>query len=179
MGNKGREYRETRHNIGFSVIERIDRLLSNKKTEKACLSEISIGRLSGGKWVILAKPTTYVNRSGMAVKKLTEHFNVSLNKCLIVVDDFNLSLGMIRFRRNGTDGGHNGLKSIIQTAGMDFPRLRLGIGPVPKDTDVIDFVLGKFNPEELQTKEKTLSLAAEAVRFFCHNGINAAMNKYN
>jgi PTH1 family peptidyl-tRNA hydrolase len=120
-----------------------------------------------------------MNRSGTAVKKLISHFNVDISSVLVVVDDFNLPLGKIRLRKNGTHGGHNGLKSIISYVGTEFPRLRVGIGPLPQNVDVIDFVLGDFSAQEEIEVQKAVEKAAEASMQFTRADIDAVMNRFN
>ncbi len=179
IGNKGDGYENTRHNIGFSVI---DALLKNSEKmfqENRYHADTAISKLPSGEIVVCVKPQTYVNRSGTAVKHLLKWYNLPLTSCLIIVDDFNLPLGSLRFRRRGSDGGHNGLRSIISETGDNFPRLRIGIGPVPKKVSTIDFVLGTFAVDEIEKKNQTVALAADAVDFYCKEGINKAMNQFN
>ena len=106
-------------------------------------------------------------------------YNLPLSSWLIVVDDFNLSLGRLRFRREGSDGGHNGLRSIISEIGTAFPRLRIGTGPLPEGASVTDFVLSDFNENEIDKKNEMINSAADAVLYFCKDGIEAAMNTFN
>ncbi len=179
IGNKGEKYDNTRHNIGFCVV---DALLKNSEKmfqENRYHADTTISKLLYGEIAACVKPQTYVNRSGTAVKHLLKWFDVPLTSCLVIVDDFNLPLGSLRFRRRGSDGGHNGLRSIISETGDNFPRLRIGIGPVPKNSSTIDFVLSTFAVNEIEIKNKTITLAADAVAFFCKNGINKAMNRFN
>jgi PTH1 family peptidyl-tRNA hydrolase len=180
LGNIGNEYVGTRHNVGFEVVDRLGGRLANAKAWTVSSADIIEGVLVGGKPVVLAKPLTYMNRSGTAVAEVLRRFGLPLSKCLVVVDDFNLPLGRLRFRPTGSDGGHNGLKSISGQVGSDFPRLRLGIGPLPKGMGVVDFVLGQFEREEDRHKKDEMThVAAEAVVYYCTNGMAAAMNEYN
>lgn len=179
IGNKGNKYNGTRHNIGFDVVDACVvkcELTYRGRNENSFLYA---GKFSGEENVLMVKPQTYVNRSGTAVKELMNSFDISLSSFLIVVDDFHLPVGTLRFRKKGSDGGHNGLRSIIDEVGKEFPRLRVGIGPLPQSTKVIDFVLGKFNKDEVDDKNKTIQKAVEAVGYFFTNGMTAAMNKYN
>ena len=179
IGNKGEKYSNTRHNIGFSVVDALLKKSEEVLRERGCRSEIVISRLPEGDVVSIVKPQTLVNRSGIAIKEVLKRYDLPLSSCLIIIDDFNLPLGKLRFRRSGTDGGHNGLRSIISEMGADFPRLRIGIGPLPEDKDVVDFVLGSFDKQEIEKKDETVNKAADAVLFFCKNGIEAAMSRYN
>jgi PTH1 family peptidyl-tRNA hydrolase len=160
----------------------IDALLhhcSGISRERAPHADITVCSAPGDVTVACIKPLTFVNRSGIAVKECLTRYALQPGKCLIVVDDFNLPLGTIRFRRQGSDGGHNGLKSIIAENGDDFPRLRIGIGPKPAGIQTVDFVLSRFADHETGSMHAIVQTAAEAVLFFCGAGIEAAMNKYN
>jgi len=180
LGNIGSEYSGTRHNVGFEVVNRVAqkfnaRLLPERPWfESAEVSLPEVGHL------ILAWPTTYMNRSGLAVAELLEELPVRPDQMLVVLDDVNLPLGTLRFRSGGSDGGHHGLQSIIgQLSTQDFPRLRLGIGRPADNPDVTDFVLGSFLPEEAEPAERMLALAAEAVIFAVTHRFEEAMSKYN
>ena len=138
------------------------------------------GPRSHGRKVLLAWPTTFMNRSGEAVADLLERQEAGPENCLIVSDDFNLSLGAIRFRRRGSDGGHNGLGSIIETLGTEeFPRLRLGIGQPADKEEIVDFVLRRFEENELETVKTMLAKAAEAVIFALSHPADAVMAQFN
>lgn len=178
IGNTGEMYERTRHNIGFDVVGRAAGRMENARTIHACHAEVSTGEL-GGVSVVLARPHTYVNRSGIAVKAVLRKYGVSEAKCLVVLDDFNLPLGLVRIRREGSDGGHKGLRSIISEIGVGFPRLRVGIGAPPEGESVVDFVLGEFAAEEIVLKEEAVSRAVEAVECFCREGVQAAMRSHN
>jgi PTH1 family peptidyl-tRNA hydrolase len=183
IGNIGAEYEGTRHNIGFEVVRGCIARVEVLRQEQSCHAAVALGRYrtEGGTdlSVVLARPQTYVNRSGQSVKALVSSHGVELGKCLVVVDDYNLPLGKLRFRRSGSDGGHNGLKSIIAAVGEDFPRLRIGIGPLPAGEEVVDFVLGRFSAPEQPQVDAAVSRAVEAVFFCLANGVEKAMNTYN
>ena len=119
IGNRGEQYSNTRHNIGFSAVDALLNKSEEVLRERECQSEIVISRLPGGDIVSIVKPQTLVNRSGIAIKEVLKRYNLPLASCLIIIDDFNLSLGKLRFRRSGTDGGHNGLRSIISEIGSE------------------------------------------------------------
>lgn len=178
IGNPGQKYKATRHNAGFMVLDRLARSLTGAVSRNEASFEAHTGAL-GGKAVVLVKPTTFVNRCGAAFKAGSKLFGVSPASCLVIADDFHLPLGTIRLRRGGSDGGHNGLASIIESNGPDFPRLRVGIGPLPEGLSSIDFVLGKFTDSETPGLDAAVKNAAEAAAAFCTAGIEKAMNQYN
>jgi PTH1 family peptidyl-tRNA hydrolase len=178
IGNPGQKYAGTRHNAGFMVLECLAQSLAGAASRNDSLFEAETGGL-GGKTVALVKPTTFVNRCGEAFKAGSALFKVPVASCLVVADDFHLPLGTIRLRRGGSDGGHNGLASIIESCGPDFPRLRVGIGPLPEHGNSIDFVLGEFTDKEMPGLDAAVKNAAEAAAAFCAAGIEKAMNQYN
>ncbi|MEW6686835.1 MAG: aminoacyl-tRNA hydrolase [Candidatus Edwardsbacteria bacterium] len=174
LGNPGRKYRNTRHNLGFRVTDLIaSRLKVKLKKEKKY-------HLAQRGNFILAQPTTYMNASGLAVKKLIEKLKLDPNKILIICDDIHLPLGKIRLRKGGSDGGHQGLASIIREIGtQDFPRLRLGIGQPPPGEDLVEYVLSDFLSAEKETVEELIKRGAEAALCFTEHGIEETMNCYN
>ncbi len=178
LGNPGAQYSATRHNVGFMVIDELMKGFDSHLVKECCSQIMTLG-LSSGKQVVLAKPQTYMNRSGEGVLSLMDEHRVPLSNLLIVLDDFYLPLGKLRFRSTGSAGGHNGLKSILsclQDSG--FCRLRMGIGQ-DGDFEPIDFVLGEFEKEERKLLEHTISRAAAAAMYFVEHGITNTMNKYN
>lgn len=182
LGNIGRKYENTRHNLGFELLN----LLA-----KGCNAEPNPGKgdyyyaekTIKERVIRLIWPTTYMNNSGLAATQILEHFasnNLSVNDLLILYDDFNLPLGKIRIRTGGTDGGHNGMSSIIYHLGrQDIMRLRMGIGPIPPETDPIAFVLGQFGHEELKIKNIMLEKAYDSVLYLLTNNAEKAMSLYN
>ena len=174
LGNPGRLYQKTRHNVGFMVVSRLARRMGLKFDKKFCSS-----RVAEGEGVVLAKPYTYVNLSGKAAKALLQRFSLAPQDMLVICDDVALPLGRIRIRRKGSDGGHNGLRSIIKELGTEeFPRLRVGIGR-EGIKDLVEYVLGEFEREEMEILEKVLEVAVDAVECILKEGIEEAMNKYN
>ncbi len=181
LGNVGREYEATRHNVGFMVVD----LLASKAKRpfqpgkgEYFLSEFR----HAGEDVLLLKPTTFMNNSGAAVKDAVEKFGIDFVDLLVVYDDFNIPLGQLRLRKGGSDGGHNGVYSIIYHLNDDgFPRMRCGIGTeeVVPGRDMADFVLSKFQADESPEVEKMVKDAADAVFVFVNSGIQAAMNRFN
>jgi len=179
IGNVGEKYKGTRHNIGFEIVDKLSEKMLSFKEQKDCQSRLMQGQLSDEINIVLVKPETFVNLSGEAVSKVLNKFKISAKNCLVVVDDFNIPLGKLRFRESGSAGGHNGLKSIISAIGEDFPRLRVGVGPLSKGEKIIDFVLGRFTDEQMDQKNRVVTIAAEATEYFFSNGIKSAMNRYN
>jgi PTH1 family peptidyl-tRNA hydrolase len=179
LGNPGPKYEGTRHNVGFDVLELFISKVSNRWAGNAFDAEICVGECCGGKKIALVKPLTYVNLSGESYRKMLLGSGLPTEKCVVIVDDFNLQLGSLRFRPSGSDGGHNGLKSIISAVGKDFPRLRFGIGPLSPRCSIIDFVLGTFDVEEQEQYQQSLHKAVEALMFCIEHGVPAAMNAFN
>lgn len=180
LGNPGKQYEMTRHNIGFHTIDYIaDRLkVKVKKLKyKSLYGETEIN----GEKVYLVKPQTYMNLSGESIAEFAEFYKLSPEKIIIINDDISLDVGRIRVRPKGSAGGHNGLKSIIYRLGSDeFPRIKMGVGAPPnKDYDLADFVLGRFTREEIPIMEKAIIKAADAAEEIIKNGVPSAMNKYN
>jgi PTH1 family peptidyl-tRNA hydrolase len=179
LGNVGADYKHTRHNVGFAVLVRVAAVLKAESRPETPDYRWAVAR-SRLQPVTLAWPTTLMNRSGRAAARLVEEHQLAPEQMLVVVDDFNLPLGRLRMRHRGSDGGHNGLASLIDHLGTeDFPRLRLGIGPVPDDMEVTDFVLGRFTEPEIETADRMITSAAEAVLFALEHGLDEAMTRYN
>ena len=179
LGNIGREYSATRHNAGFEVVVRLETMLKAKPQAQTPLYDWSTVVIDGQK-KILARPRTYMNRSGIAGLELLERLEITPDQMLVVVDDFNLPLGSLRFRLQGSDGGHNGLQSLIDVLETrNFPRLRLGIGPVADNTDAADYVLAPFGPKERPAAEKMFDSAAAAVYYAMRHRLEEAMSKFN
>jgi len=179
LGNPGAEYARTRHNVGFRVVELLAerwRIPINRYLLRTLYGR---GRL-GPEEVILAKPLTYMNRSGDAVAALLWHFGLGPADLLVVYDDVALPLGRLRLRGRGSAGGHRGMASIIERLGSeDFPRLRLGVGTPPPGVALPDYVLSPFPPAEEAEVEGLLARAGQAVEFFVTLGLEAAMNRIN
>lgn len=178
LGNIGKEYAETRHNIGFMVLDSWAQL-SSISFKTARLGSIAESRMRGEK-VFLLKPSTYMNLSGRAVNYWMQKEKVPLEKVLIVTDDLALPLGTIRLRTKGSDGGHNGLKDIIATLGTgSFARMRVGIGNQFRRGGQVDYVLGEWQDEELKELPTILERGVEACKAFITMGPERAMNIYN
>ena len=179
LGNPGSEYEGSRHNVGFMVIDLPARRKGIRVGQRRFHALLGQGEIAGEE-VLLAKPITYMNRSGYAVRAIAGWYGIGLPDILVVVDDMALDPGRIRVRPKGSDGGHNGLKSIIALLGSEeFPRLRVGIGkPGPAD-DAISHVLGWFTRDELPTVLEAFGRAADAVEVWVSSGIDEAMNRFN
>ena len=175
LGNPGREYAETRHNVGFMVVDRLAaRFGAVWKADKARKAE-----LAAGPGVLLVKPQTYMNSSGESVGPLMRYFKFTPGQVFVVYDDISFPVGAMRLRAGGSAGGHNGMKSLIAHLGTEkFPRLRVGIG-VPGQKNMIGHVLGKFTPEERPLLEETLAKAEEAAFVTLKEGFQAAANRFN
>jgi len=163
LGNPGLKYKNTRHNIGFLIVDNFAKKNKNKSTKD----------------VVLLKPRCFMNNSGAAVKEALRRPNIELSDILIICDDINLELGIIRFRAAGRAGGHRGLKSIIEELGTEnFNRLRIGIGS-DRNTVLKDYVLSRFRADEKRILKEVIDKAAEAAGIWAQEGIEAAMNRYN
>ncbi len=179
LGNPGPQYARTRHNVGFWCIDRLaaDHAIDMKRRHRTTL--IGEGTIGEGR-VVLAKPRTFVNRSGDAVRYLLARYHVSPEDVLVVCDDIALDPGKVRLRPSGSAGGHNGLKSIIEALRtQQFPRLRVGIGRPADGGDQIGFVVGKMSQAEQQVATAAVALTAEAVASVLADGIERAMNRFN
>lgn len=179
LGNPGLEYRDTRHNIGFMVVDELARRLGVSFTEENRWHGL-VAKFAGG-WLL--KPQTYMNNSGRSVRALSQFYKVAPSEMLAIYDDVDLALGRLRMRLAGSAGGHNGIKSMIQSLGTEaFPRLKLGIATEvgrPAGERLVGHVLGKFREEELPTLNLVIQTAADAVISALQNGLAAAMNRFN
>ncbi len=178
LGNIGDEYRDTRHNIGFMILDAFAEA-SNFSFSTARYGDVARGRVKN-KQVVLLKPSTFMNLSGNAVRYWKEQEGIELENILVVVDDLALPLGAVRLKGRGSDAGHNGLKNIAQMLGTDaYPRLRFGIGnDFPRGTQ-IDFVLGAFPAADRPLLNERIGVACEAIREFVLAGLGNAMCKFN
>lgn len=175
LGNPGKEYENTRHNVGFMILD--DYLGNVKWSNKfsALYYEIVIGTEK----VIFVKPLTYMNNSGNAVGEFVRYYNIDMKDILIIQDDLDEEIGLYKLKVNSSSGGHNGIKSIISSLGtQSFPRLKVGIGSVKKD-EVIDYVLGKFSKKEMEILNNELSTFRKIIESFVNVGIDKTMNVYN
>ncbi len=177
LGNPGPEYDGTRHNVGFELVDRLaaERDLKWKRDRKF-RSKIASANAS----LVLTKPLTYMNLSGNAVARLQRFHKLDPDQILVVYDDVDLPIGRIRFRPEGSAGGHNGIKSLIEYLGTkEFPRLKIGIGSAGGRGEMVGHVLGKFSQEEREELEKVLAIAQDGVNCALSAGLNRAMNQFN
>ena len=179
LGNPGREYKDTRHNFGFMLIDRIAVRL-NARGMKVQSKAIITDAMYEDHKLILAKPQTYMNLSGQSVQGLVHFYKIPLTNLMVLSDDLDIPFGTIRIRAAGGPGGQRGLSSVIESLGTkDFPRLRLGIGRPPGRMDPANFILQNFSRDEMKSISEILDAGADAVLEFVNNGLNAAMNKFN
>lgn len=180
LGNPGKEFENTRHNIGFYVIDKLAEQENIGVLEKKHKAVFGKGYVAGQK-CILAKPQTFMNSSGESVRELIDYYKSDEKTELIIIsDDICLDVGQIRVRKKGSAGGHNGLKNIISHLGHDtFMRVRMGVGEKPKGYELTDYVLGHFPKEEMEIMDAAAKQAADAIRVILTEGADAAMNEFN
>lgn len=179
LGNPGPRYRNTRHNVGYQVLDLLAArwgVAFDREKYQGLVASVRLGDEN----ILLLKPLTYMNRSGLSVAEATRNKVPELADLLIVVDDVNLPFGRLRMRERGSAGGHNGLKSVIEHLGsQDFPRLRIGVGENKAGEALTNHVLGSFRPEERAELESVIAQAANGVVAFVGEGVNSAMNEVN
>ncbi len=179
LGNPGREYRESRHNVGFMAVDRLCSELEIQINRLQSKALVGTGRW-GDSRIILAKPQTYMNLSGQAVVQLLRFYKVPLENLLVIHDDLDLPMGTLRMRPEGGPGGQKGLASIIQLLGtQQFARLRIGIGRPPGRMDPADYVLQSFSKADREALSIILQTAADAAKAFMADGLQPAMNRFN
>lgn len=179
LGNPGKEYENTRHNMGFKAIDALaaDAGIEVKKSRFHSL--LGQGRIAGEK-VLLVKPQTYMNRSGIAARECAMYFDVPRENVIVIYDDIDIPLSAIRIRKSGGAGTHNGMKSVVQELGVtDFPRIRIGVGAAADDEDLVNRVIGKVPKDEQLLLDKAAEAAAAAVKDIIAVGIDNAMNRHN
>ncbi len=180
LGNPGKDYAATRHNVGFRVIDRLADELHVRVSRVRFSAYTELATLSGTR-VLLMKPTTFMNNSGNAVRQAARYYAIPPERIVVISDDISLNPGRIRVRANGSAGGHNGLKSIIAELGsQDFPRVRIGVGAKPHpDYDLADWVLSRFSQEDEAHIRDAVANAAGAVETLLSDGVEAAASRYN
>ena len=180
LGNPGLQYEKTRHNAGFMVIDALAEKYGvgfPKRKYDALIGECKIG----DNRIMLVKPQTFMNLSGKAVTAICSFYKIPYDKVIVMFDDVSLDVGKIRVRRKGSDGGHNGIKDIIELSGTsDIPRIKIGVGKKPNaEYDLKDWVLGKFSKEDLDSFQKATEIGVKAAEEIIKRGIDSAMNRYN
>ncbi len=180
LGNPTLKYSKTRHNVGFETIDVLSKKHKIKVKKNQFKALIGEGFINDEK-VILVKPMTYMNNSGEAVKEIVDYYKVNPNEDLIVIsDDLNLDVGVLRLRSKGSAGGHNGLKSIIKCVGTEsFDRVRIGVGKVPANRDVITHVLSRFGKDDRKIVKESFIVSAQAIECVITDGMEKAMSKFN
>ena len=180
LGNPGDKYENTRHNVGFLVVDELARR-GNFSVKKIKHKALTAAAVIGGEGALVMKPTTYMNLSGEAAGDAARFYKVPAQRVLVISDDTDLPLGKLRIRKGGSAGGHNGLKSLIQHLGTDqFPRLKVGVGGKPHpDYDMADWVLGQLKGEDKKTMDEAVKRAADAVECLLRDGPDRAMNRFN
>lgn len=180
LGNPTKQYENTRHNVGFEVIDALAEKYGISVREKKHKALIGTGSIEGQK-VILAKPQTYMNLSGESIAELARYYKLNPETELIVIyDDVNFAPGNLRIRESGSSGGHNGVKSIIKCLNTQtFLRVKVGVGKKPKDWDLADYVLGHFQAEERRNLDGAIQRAIEAIGYLTRGEVARAMNEYN
>ena len=177
LGNPGYEYEKTRHNTGFMVVDEFARSVGATFEDKryGFVAETSIK----GRKVFILKPTTFMNLSGNAVRYWLQKENIDQERLLVIVDDLSIPLGDFRLKGNGSNGGHNGLGNIQQLIGQQYARLRMGIGADFAKGQQVDWVLGKYDEEDMKTLQPSINQAVDIIKSFVLAGLNITMNQYN
>lgn len=180
LGNPGPKYAESRHNVGFMVVDELARRWQTDVARYDRHAQGQLGRTErGGDTLLLLKPQTYMNLSGQSVAACARYFKIERPDVLVVIDDLDLPVGQLRLRESGSAGGHRGLDDVIRHFGSeDVPRLRVGIGKVDK-TETVDHVLGRFSSDERTVMQSAIQGAADATECWVNEGLTAAMNKFN
>lgn len=179
LGNPGKTYTNTRHNVGFDTIDLLaerNNIKVNKIKFKSVYGEGSIN----GEKVLLVKPQTYMNNSGETVRDIANFFKLDPSKIIVIVDDIDIDFASVRIKKKGSAGSHNGLKSIIYLLGRDdFPRVKIGIGKKHQNQDLASFVLSRFSKDERSVIEDSILSSAQAIEVIVKDGIETAMNEFN
>ena len=179
LGNRGSKYDGTRHNAGFIAVDRLAERL-NVRIDRIKYKSLCTACVIGDKKVLLMKPSTYMNNSGLAVTEAMKFYKIPPENVIVIFDDISLDVGKMRIRRKGSDGGHNGIKNIIYLSGSDqFPRIKLGVGHKPEKWDLADWVLSRFTESEYKTLGEAAEKACDAVELMINGQIDKAMNLFN
>lgn len=177
LGNPEEDYSNTRHNMGFDAVNKIAKEYNIEINKKKFKGLYGIGQIEEEK-VILLKPQTFMNLSGESIKEIVDFYKIENNNIIVIYDDMDIDLGIIKIRKKGNPGSHNGMKSVVKYLGTEFPRIRVGIGK-PDDDDFIKYVIGPIPEEEKEILDKSTSLAKDAAIAIIKQGVDNAMNKFN
>jgi PTH1 family peptidyl-tRNA hydrolase len=179
LGNPGKKYQGTRHNVGFEVLAELAHRQGTPHPTSKFDGEV-VELMIGSEKLILLAPQTFMNASGRSVRKCFDFYQPELSDLVVVCDDLNLELGRLRWRARGSAGGQKGLNDIIRHLGTEeFPRLRIGIGSPPERMDSADYVLSRFTAEERSTMDRAIVAAADSIEYWVTEGVDACMNKFN
>ncbi len=179
LGNPDKKYEGTRHNAGFEAVDKLADKLGVKISEKKFKGLCQTVSLNGDKYLLL-KPLTYMNNSGESIRAAADFYKIAPENIIILYDDINFECGRMRIRGSGSAGGHNGMKSIIAHLGSDkFPRVRIGVGGLSENEDMISHVLGKYNKKDREVMDRAYEAAAEAALCIAEKGFEEAMNQFN
>jgi PTH1 family peptidyl-tRNA hydrolase len=179
LGNPGKQYVGTRHNVGFAVIDSLASSPTAGRFQSRFQAQIC-EMMEGEQKVLLVKPETFMNLSGRCVREIVDFYNLEIDDLMIICDDINLPLGKLRIRPKGSHGGHNGLRDIQSHLGtQDYARLKIGVGANDEKKDLSDHVLGKFRPSEKPAIEDAIALSAQAVALWIAQGLDVSMNRFN
>lgn len=179
LGNPGSKFENTRHNAGFEAIDILAAKYGIKVSKLKHKAYTGEGKIDGTR-VLLVKPQTFMNLSGESIREIVEWYKIPMQSLILVYDDVDLPAGRIRVRPRGSSGTHNGMKSVIyQLQSDDFPRVRIGIGNAPEGWDLVDYVIGRYGPEERKLMDDSISRAAAAAAAIVTSGVEAAMSVYN
>lgn len=180
LGNPGKKYEFTRHNVGFMVVDKLAEKYNLNFKSSAFYYLFADGQLEDSSKFVLVKPTTFMNMSGLAVKDFLSTFNLQPEDIIIIYDDLNIEAGRIKLRKSGSDGGHNGIRSIISSLGSDkFPRIRFGIGSKFEKGKMVDYVLSEFDEKELLLIAPKVSLTIDIIEKFIASGIQPMLDYYS
>ena len=177
LGNPEEDYSNTRHNMGFDAVNKIAKEYNIEINKKKFKGLYGIGQIEEEK-VILLKPQTFMNLSGESIKEIVDFYKIENNNIIVIYDDMDIDLGIIKIRKKGNPGSHNGMKSVVKYLGTEFPRIRVGIGK-PDDDDFIKYVIGPIPEEEKEILDKSTSLAKDAAIAIIKQAVDNAMNKFN
>lgn len=179
LGNPGKKYEHTRHNIGFDTLDLLAEKLNISPSKAKCKGLYGQGTLNGEK-IFLLKPQTYMNESGQSVQEFIQYFKIPIEDVLVLVDDIDIEFGEIKIKAKGSAGTHNGLKSIIsRTGSKEFPRLKIGVGKKHEGEDLASFVLARFPSQDQEEINQTMERAVEAVLAMVDHGVAYGMNHFN